>query len=105
MAQPPPIQKRQPRARPPPTSAPHRSRRTAGLAAEFADIDEIGACKTVILLLGIVMDREHVDQRILNDYAKLFSHQLSASHVQALAALFGWAVPEGGRNLNTMIQC
>jgi hypothetical protein len=105
IAQPPPVQKRRAKARPLPTSAPCKSRRTARLGVEFAGSDEIGARKTVIRSLGITMEKEHVGQRILNDYAKLFSHLLSASYVQALAALFGWAIPKGSRNLNTMIQC
>jgi hypothetical protein len=104
LARPPTIQKRRVKA-PPPTSAPRRSRRTAGLGAEFAGCPDIGARKTVIRSLDLAIEREHVDQRILNDYAKLFGRSLSASHVQALAALFGWAVPEGTRNISTTIQC
>lgn len=99
LTRPPTIRKRQTRP-PPPTSAPRRSRRTAGLDPEFAHCPDIGARKTVIRSLNLAMEQEHVDQRILNDYAKLFSHPLSTSHIQALAALFGWAVPEGTGNIS-----
>ncbi|KAG2657383.1 hypothetical protein PVAP13_1KG180000 [Panicum virgatum] len=107
VALPPVINKRQNRA-PPPTSAPRRSRRNAGLSAEFGGIPDIGARKTVIRSLDIAMEQVHIDQRVLNDYAKLFSNLLSMSHVQALAALFGWNVPEGLRNMSnisTAFQC
>jgi hypothetical protein len=33
-------------------------------------------------------------RKILDDYAKLFKHTLSRSHVQALPALFGWSIPD-----------
>jgi len=102
VALPPVINKRRNRA-PPPTSAPRRSRRNAGLSAEFGGIPDIGARKTVIRSLDIAMEQEHIDQRVLNDYAKLFSNLLSMSHVQALAALFGWNVPEGLRNMSNVI--
>ena len=81
VSQPPPVQKRRPKA-PPPISAPRRSRRKAGLHAEFAGIpDSTGARKTVIRSLDIALDQEHVDQKVLNDYAKLFGHPLSESHI------------------------
>jgi len=70
---------------------------------EFGGIPDIGARKTVIRSLDIAMEQEHIDQRVLNDYAKLFSNLLSMSHVQALAALFGWNVPEGLRNMSNVI--
>jgi hypothetical protein len=54
-----------------------------------------GHHKTVMRSLGIELERELVNQRTMDDYAKLFSGPLSASHVQALAALFGWSPPEG----------
>ena len=105
VAQPPPVQKRRPKA-PPPISAPRRSRRKAGLHAEFAGIpDSTGARKTVIRSLDIALDQEHVDQKVLNDYAKLFGHPLSESHIQALAALFGWTVPVECRSVSAAIQC
>ena len=105
VSQPPPVQKRRPKA-PPPTSAPRRSRRKAGLHAEFAGIpDSTGARKTVIRSLDIALDQEHVDQKVLNDYAKLFGHPLSESHIQALAALFGWTVPVECRSVSAAIQC
>jgi hypothetical protein len=44
--------------------------------------------------LGFKDDQEvfcHADQ---DSYATLFTHPLSSAHVQALAALFGWSIPE-----------
>jgi len=45
--------------------------------------------------LGFEWECERVNQKTMVDYVKLFSGPLSASHVQALAALFGWSPPEG----------
>ncbi|KAF8669884.1 hypothetical protein HU200_051063 [Digitaria exilis] len=59
---PPPVCKRQSRA-PPPTSAPRRSRRGAGLEAEFTGIPNRGARKTVIRSLEIAMEQEHANQK------------------------------------------
>ncbi|KAF8668847.1 hypothetical protein HU200_052049 [Digitaria exilis] len=59
---PPPVCKQQSRA-PPPTSAPRRSRRGAGLEAEFTGIPNLGARKTVIRSLEIAMEQEHADQK------------------------------------------
>ena len=61
--------------------------------------------KTVIRSLDIALEQEHVDQKVLNDYAKLFGHPLSEPHVQALAALFGWTVPVECRSVSAAIQC
>ena len=65
------------------------------MEAELPGILDAGSRKTVMRSLGIELEREHVNQKVMEDYAKLFSGPLSASHVQALAALFGWSPPEG----------
>ena len=44
--------------------------------AEFEGIPDVGARSTVIRSLGIAMEQELVGQRVLNDYAKLFSNLL-----------------------------
>lgn len=62
LPQPPAVPKRRARA-PPPTSVPRRSRRTAGLEAEFVGMPDIGSRKTVMRSLGIELEREHVNQR------------------------------------------
>jgi hypothetical protein len=95
LPQPPAVPKR--RARAPPTSVPRRSRRKAGLDTEFAAMPDTGSRRTVMRSLDIELEHEHVNQKAMDDYAKLFSSPLSASHVQALAALFGWSPPEDYR--------
>jgi hypothetical protein len=62
-----------------------------------------GHRKTVMRSLGIELEREQVNQRAIDVYAKLFSGSLSASHVQALAALFGWSPPDGYRCPGVMV--
>jgi len=39
----------------------------------------------------IISEQEGIDQQALEEYAKFFTQPLSASHIQALAALFGWS--------------
>lgn len=51
--------------------------------------------KRAMRSLGIIDDeQEHINQKAMNDYAKMFEQPLSVAHVQALAALFGWAPPD-----------
>jgi hypothetical protein len=38
-------------------------------------------------------NREWIPQTTLNEYARLFLQPLSAMQIQALASLFGWALP------------
>jgi beta-glucosidase/6-phospho-beta-glucosidase/beta-galactosidase len=44
--------------------------------------------------LQLIEEHEGIDQQALDDYAKLFKQPLPDSHVQALAALFHWSLPE-----------
>ncbi|KAL5648602.1 hypothetical protein ACJX0J_039411 [Zea mays] len=44
--------------------------------------------------LGIWADQEGLAQEALDEYGRLFSKPLTQDHVAALAALFGWAIPE-----------
>jgi len=44
--------------------------------------------------LGIIGESEHIDIEAQDDYARLFLHDLSRSNGAALAALFGWTVPD-----------
>jgi hypothetical protein len=48
--------------------------------------------------LGLVQDREVLEQEALEEYGRLFSRPLSQEHVTALATLFGWAVPNEGEH-------
>ena len=65
------------------------------MEAELPGILDAGSRKTVMRSLVFELEHEHVNQKTMVDYVKLFSGPLSASHVQALAALFGWSPPEG----------
>lgn len=44
--------------------------------------------------LDIIGENAAINQQAQDDYAKLFSQTLSKSHIGALAALFGWRIPE-----------
>lgn len=44
--------------------------------------------------LHVIEENEGINQEALDEYNKHFGHSLPESHVQALAALFGWATPE-----------
>jgi len=44
--------------------------------------------------LNIIEENEGIGQESLDEYSNLFGQCLPDSHVQALAALFGWAIPE-----------
>lgn len=44
--------------------------------------------------LGISVDSEAFSQEALDEYGRLFAKPLYQSHIPALAALFGWSVPD-----------
>jgi hypothetical protein len=44
----------------------------------------------------VIDENEGIDQEALDCYSKLFDKPLSPSHIQALAALFGWSAPGVG---------
>jgi hypothetical protein len=70
-----------------------RSRRVAGLGAEH--IPQIPRAKMVVMkAIHNTSDATQLNCEDLETYAKLFCHPLSYSQIQALAALFGWAVPD-----------
>jgi hypothetical protein len=80
---------------PPPGSPPRRSRRIAGLGAEPSPPAQ-SRVKKMIMCTALGME-DHQDvlwQQQLQEYAKLFRQPLPDSHICALAALFGWVVPE-----------
>ncbi|KAJ1284186.1 hypothetical protein BS78_03G186000 [Paspalum vaginatum] len=78
-----------------PAAPPRRSRRIAGLGPDRSFLkDSTRIRRQVVRSLDIIDDNDGLDQQALDAYAQLFTHQLSESHVQALAALFGWAPPE-----------
>ena len=50
--------------------------------------------KKAMRSLDILSENEGIDQQAQDDYAKLFRHPLSDSHLRALSALFKWSLPE-----------
>ena len=44
--------------------------------------------------LQVIDVNEGISQEALQRYSRLFDQPLPPSHVQALAALFGWTAPE-----------
>jgi hypothetical protein len=79
----------------PPRSVPRRSCRVAGVGVEFnaSDLDR-RATKKIMKAVGIIADNVGIDQRAQEEYADLFKTSLSDTHVKALAALFGWQLPD-----------
>jgi hypothetical protein len=78
-----------------PRSVPRRSRRVAGVGVEFnaSDLDR-RTTKKIMKAVGIIADNVGIDQRAQEEYADLFKTSLSNTHVKALAALFGWQLPD-----------
>lgn len=85
------ISKRRKKKIPPPSEAPRRSRRIAGLGAEKPMACPTHLLKRLMRALDLEVDDEKVqlDQQLLDDYARRFSQHVTPSHTRALAALFG----------------
>jgi len=80
-----------------PSAPPRRSRRIAGADPELqATVAPTRARKKVMRALNIIGENEGIDEETLKEYGELFtrSSTLVPSHVQAMAALFGWATPD-----------
>lgn len=77
-----------------PSAPPRRSRRIVGVEPESPAGIATRNKKKVMRALHVIEENEGVRQEVLDDYGKFFAQPLPTSHVQALAALFGWAVPE-----------
>uniref|UniRef100_A0A0A9H0N5 Uncharacterized protein n=1 Tax=Arundo donax TaxID=35708 RepID=A0A0A9H0N5_ARUDO len=79
----------------PPRQTPRRSRRLTGAQVEFKPDDlERRSKKQAMRSLQIIEEQDGIDQQAQDDYSKLFGHPLSDLHLQALAALFKWSIPE-----------
>uniref|UniRef100_K4AI77 Uncharacterized protein n=1 Tax=Setaria italica TaxID=4555 RepID=K4AI77_SETIT len=79
-----------------PAAPPRRSHRIAGVELEpVGNTASSRNKKKVMRALDIIGETEGIDQHALDEYGKLFtrSSSITASHVQAPAALFGWATP------------
>jgi hypothetical protein len=83
-------QRRQPN---PPPDMIRQSRRVAGLGVE--QVQHIPkARRTIMKSILAESNSEHLSQQNLDAYAKLFKSPLSRAQVEALAALFGWVMPD-----------
>jgi hypothetical protein len=67
---------------------PRRSRRVAKLPPVLGNVSVAKVCRH----LGYYGDHEEISLENAASYAKLFEDGLSKSHVEAMAALFGWEV-------------
>jgi hypothetical protein len=56
---------------------------------------EIRARKKVIRTLVIIRENEGISQQAQDEYARLFGHHPSSSHIQAMTALFNWSLSDG----------
>uniref|UniRef100_A0A0A8Y9I9 Suppressor of lin-12-like protein-related / sel-1 protein-related n=1 Tax=Arundo donax TaxID=35708 RepID=A0A0A8Y9I9_ARUDO len=59
---------------------------------------------TILRKLGLLAENGQVNDQALERYAKLFKRPLSWAHVEALAILFGWSVPEMVNTLEEIIS-
>jgi hypothetical protein len=74
---------------------PRRSRRVAGIGVEFSMQDwRSKASKKAMRALRIINESDKITSDAIMEYALLFQRPLIQSHVDALAALFGWSTPE-----------
>ncbi|PWZ39413.1 hypothetical protein Zm00014a_003754 [Zea mays] len=78
-----------------PAATPHHSRRNARVGVEF-DKQELylRSTKMAMKALKVIGEAEGVTQQAKEDYTEVFSENLPMAHVEALATLFGWTVPE-----------
>jgi hypothetical protein len=75
-------------------ATPCRSRCIAGVGVEF-DKQELCLRSTKMAMKALkVIGEAGVTQQAKEDYAKVFSENLPLAHVEALATLFGWTMPE-----------
>jgi len=81
-------------------AAPHPPRRSRRIAGVEPELPTGGATskykKKVMRALDIIGETEGIDEQSLDEYSKLFSQSswLPDTHVQAMAALFGWVTPD-----------
>ena len=100
------VNKRRKKKGMPPSQAPRRSRRLAGLGTDMPEVCPIHLKKQVMraLDLNIEEEREQLSQQILEEYAQRFRMFLAHPHTRALASLFGWTPPEGDLAVE-LVEC
>jgi hypothetical protein len=54
--------------------------------------------------LNFEEEREQISPQMLEDYAQRFKHPLSSVHTMALAALFGWNLPDAAPGTE-LVEC
>jgi hypothetical protein len=69
---------------------PQRSRRVAKFPPELGSESAAKVCR----FLGFCDEQENISFQDARKYASLFDAALSSDHIAALAALFGWEVPQ-----------
>jgi hypothetical protein len=61
----------------------------AGVEFQMGDMSR-RSTKKAMRSLGVIGENDDIDQQAQEEYARLFSEPLSATHLAALIALFGW---------------
>jgi hypothetical protein len=81
----------------PPGTTPRCSRRISGAGVEHqvGDLDR-RSTKRAMRSLNIIGKDGSIDQQAHDEYKKIISEPLSASHLEAAAALFGWFTLQNG---------
>lgn len=90
----------------PPSMGPRRSCRIAGFPTTPAEVCPLHLKKRVMraLDLNFEEEREQISPQMLEDYAQRFKHPLSSVHTMALAALFGWNLPDAAPGTE-LVEC
>jgi hypothetical protein len=81
-----------------------RSRRIAGNQAEFS-LNELDrrSKKKAMRTLNVISDHEGVSQQAQDAYSKVFGQPLSDLHLEALASLFNWSIPNFHQELGDQL--
>lgn len=70
-------------------------RRSRWIAYAGGPSHSLHRAQTVLMKkLGLIAEEESLTEEARESYARLFEHPIPSSHVMALAALFGWTVPQ-----------
>jgi hypothetical protein len=74
---------------------PRRSCRIAGAKVEFSSTElERRSRKNTMKALGVINEHEGISEQADKDYNKIFGKPLSDVHLEVLAGLFNWSIPE-----------
>lgn len=100
------ISKRRKKKLEPPSKGPRRSCRIVGLPATPAEVCPPHLKKRVMraLDLNVEDEREQISPQMLEEYVLRLKHPLTSAHIMALAALFGWNLPDAAPGSN-LVEC